>query len=280
MYSLIKVLVILFVTAVVAGCKVAVIVVEGGEVQSIGSGTCLEGTICIVEVNDTNFSETFTAVPNLRWRFVKWNSGEGFFCGDSTNPRCVLSTVEFDGNEGIETIIASDQSFYLMPIFEPIFEPVLGTVTVDGKEWAQVDSFANLSWNDINAVCPEGVCSGVLNGYDMTGWTWASFDDVSALFNHYIVTDEAEVIQDCRAGDEFINDGWRTMLNDRGYRFYIAGFLDSKSQDEPGKWAIARFANYDEYHFYFADECRVQIDYEFLAQDSGDFMGAFFWRMN
>ena len=183
MSSLVKVLVILFVTALVAGCKVAVIVVEGGEVQSIGSGTCLEGTICIVEVNDTNFSETFTAVPNPGQHFIKWNSGEGFFCGDSTNPTCVLSTVGTDGNEGMEAIIASDQTFYLMPIFEPVLEP--DTVTVDDKEWAQVDQFTNLSWNDINAVCPAGVCSGVLNGYDMTGWTWATVGEFEQLIIAY-----------------------------------------------------------------------------------------------
>jgi hypothetical protein len=53
--------------------------------------------------------------------------------------------------------------------------PITDTVTADGKEWAQVDLFLNLSWYDINAVCPEGVCSdgGMLNGYDMTGWLWA-----------------------------------------------------------------------------------------------------------
>ncbi len=181
MSSLVKVLVILFVTAVVAGCKVAVIVVEGGEVQSIGSGTCLEGTICIVEVNDTNFSETFTAVPNPGQHFIKWNSGEGFFCGDSTNPTCVLSTVGTDGNEGMEAIIATDQTFYLMPIFGS----GLATVTVDGREWAQVDQFSNLSWNDINAVCPAGVCSGILNGYNMTGWTWASVGEFEQLISAY-----------------------------------------------------------------------------------------------
>jgi hypothetical protein len=49
--------------------------------------------------------------------------------------------------------------------------------------------FTNLSWNDINAICPSGVCvdGGVLNGYAMTGWTWASIDEVSALFNSFLI---------------------------------------------------------------------------------------------
>lgn len=65
--------------------------------------------------------------------------------------------------------------------------PITDMVTVDGKEWAQADLFANLSWSQIDAVCPGGVCgTGTLNGYDMAGWTWASGSDVSGLFNHYI----------------------------------------------------------------------------------------------
>lgn len=69
-------------------------------------------------------------------------------------------------------------------------EPITAAdiVSVDGKDWAQVDLFTFLSWNDINAVCPSGVCvdGGMLNGHTMTGWTWASVDDVNAMFNVYL----------------------------------------------------------------------------------------------
>lgn len=48
--------------------------------------------------------------------------------------------------------------------------------------WAQIDLFKNLSWNEISAVCPPptGECreGGILNGLDMTGMTWASWDEV------------------------------------------------------------------------------------------------------
>jgi hypothetical protein len=50
--------------------------------------------------------------------------------------------------------------------------PITGAdaMTVDGTDWAQVDLFTNLSWNDINAYCPGGVCdTGRLNGNDMEG---------------------------------------------------------------------------------------------------------------
>jgi hypothetical protein len=62
-------------------------------------------------------------------------------------------------------------------------------IIVDGKEWLQPKDFTDLSWNDINAVCPAaagGVCSGSLNLIDVTGYTWAALDQVNALFNAII----------------------------------------------------------------------------------------------
>lgn len=214
MFPLFRVLVIIFITGLVVGCKVAVMVVEGGAVHSIGSGTCAEGTICIIEVNDTSFNEVFTAIPKVGWAFVKWNTGGSFFCADSANPRCVLSTVGTDAIEGIASIIASEQTFYLMPVFRPVISDV---VSVAGKEWAQVDLFTNLTWYHMNTVCPEGLCAGILNGYDMTGWTWASIEDINTLFNYYIGSDvlgpgpEIYSEVDAEWTPAFFGDGWRSL---------------------------------------------------------------------
>jgi hypothetical protein len=60
------------------------------------------------------------------------------------------------------------------------------TVIRGNREWLQPAAFTNLSWNDISAVCPAGECSGNLNGIDLNGWTWASVDQVNALFNSYL----------------------------------------------------------------------------------------------
>jgi hypothetical protein len=66
--------------------------------------------------------------------------------------------------------------------------PITDTVTVDGKDWAQVDLFVGLAWSDINNVCPGGVCgNGTLMGFDMLGWTWASTEDLNNIFNYYSV---------------------------------------------------------------------------------------------
>lgn len=75
-------------------------------------------------------------------------------------------------------------------------------VTVDGVEWAQVDLFSNLSWEDMSVVCPGGVCGpGTLNGYDMDGMVWATLADVYSLFNYYIGSDVLEV-----GGDSFYSE--------------------------------------------------------------------------
>lgn len=93
------------------------------------------------------------------------------------------------------------------------------TVTVDGKEWAQPGLFTNLSWNDINAVCPAGVCTGNLNGYDVNGWKWASTNDMYDLFNHYFGTNilgsgvENYSEDGSTWGPAFYADGWRYTAN-------------------------------------------------------------------
>jgi hypothetical protein len=50
-----KFLLLLSIAALVVGCKLAVIVVEGSEVQSNGSGTCVASSICVVDVSNPYF---------------------------------------------------------------------------------------------------------------------------------------------------------------------------------------------------------------------------------
>lgn len=107
-------------------------------------------------------------------------------------------------------------------------------VDVDEFEWAQVDLFTNLSWNDINAVCPNGTCGvGSLGGYSMFGWKWASADEVNSLFNYYISRDELGAgpdrfleIESSGASALFL-DGWRpTSVFSDGVN-EVAGALSS-----------------------------------------------------
>jgi len=181
-------------SVMMAGCKIAVMVLEGGEVQSTSSGTCIAGTNCIVEVDDTNFSETFTAVPDTGWYFEKWNSGNGFLCGESTDPACFVSNEKANETDlGTLGLIRSDTTYYLMPVFwrKP------PTISAGGKEWLRPEEFPYTA-EQVRAICPgpDGVCTGSLEVrhlrglagggmFNLSGYIWASSEEVSALFNAY-----------------------------------------------------------------------------------------------
>jgi hypothetical protein len=190
----IKTMSVVVILGLLAGCKIAVMVVEGGEVQVDPlfnpASTCSEGTICIHEINDTSYTQSFFAVPKPGWRFVKWSGGDNFLCSNNTSSVCEVTNAFLAGNDVAEEIVASPKTYYLMPLFEPL-TTIGATVAMNGKAWAPMSGFGNLSWDDINAVCPAtngGHClvGGKLMEYDMTGWTWASVDDVNALLNSYL----------------------------------------------------------------------------------------------
>ena len=228
-----KFLLLMSIAAVMVGCKLAVIVVEGGKVRSTRSGFCR--SICVVDVSDPYFSDTFGAVPDEGWYFQKWNLGSGFFCSGSTEPTCPLSFEGHEESEVVEEMVASSELFYLMPVFKPRKD----NIAVNGKEWLQPDLFLGLSWNEINAVCPAGRCSGVLNGHDMNGWTWASVNDIKALFNYYVGTNELGPGTDffwevnSEWAPTFFSDGWMdTDLVPQLYIKAVEGLLRDLRDDE------------------------------------------------
>jgi len=172
--------------ALVSGCKLAMIVVEGGSVESsTGTRDCAEGQICLYNITDTTFDEVFTARPKSGWRFTRWNSGGDFFCADTTTTTCVLSNVAFAGNAFVDAIIATDKTFYAQPVFETIPDKV----TIPGAgTWYQPDLFTGLTWDQITSVCPAGsTCppGSTLAGQDMTGCSLGFVFDVNNLFNFF-----------------------------------------------------------------------------------------------
>jgi hypothetical protein len=176
---------LLGITAVVAACKLAVIVVEGGAVDSMNSGSCVEGKICLHSVTDPDYNETFIALPKSGWVFEKWASGRRFFCGGSTDPECHLSAQGHGIDELIGSIIASDETFYLMPVFKQTsgYPPIVG----GDKEWLQPADYVEYSPRRVEAICPppSGACSGSLpnSSFDLTGYYWASLEDIAELLN-------------------------------------------------------------------------------------------------
>ena len=63
-----------------------------------------------------------------------------------------------------------------------------GAVVVNGREWRQLTEVAGFTWSQVATVCnsESGACSGSLGGVSFDGWTWASNQDVQALFEELI----------------------------------------------------------------------------------------------
>ena len=242
---LIRLTLFLGVFTAISGCKLAVIVAEGGEVQSLSSGVCAAGRVCVHQISDTSYSERFTAAPDAGWEFVKWSTGGGFFCEGSTDPICELSLSGTEGVAAIEQIVASSKTFYIMPIFECMVGcvglPITDTVTVGGKEWAQPDLFSGITGQQVAARCPEGICgeNTVLNGWSMDGWQWASVDDVNTLFNTFLSgyslgpgPDRVQVPWDTYLLESIFEAGFRPTLFDEGIHRFLVGLTSDGFVDE------------------------------------------------
>lgn len=100
-----------------SGCKIRVAVPEGGKViAESGNYECLAGEVCLIDVYDVYFDETFIADPDAGWKFVGWKKRLRGLCGGRDQP-CHLTTKAFLGNEVLMMILESDKVFYLKPVF-------------------------------------------------------------------------------------------------------------------------------------------------------------------
>ncbi len=110
---------LVFLVVVLTGCKLVIIVPEGGSVAS-GSGEedCAESASCVIEVNAADFQDIFIAIPASGYKFVQWSHDS--VCADRQNPVCPTSNVEYAGIPDAMAAINSDAEFYLRPIFTPV----------------------------------------------------------------------------------------------------------------------------------------------------------------
>jgi hypothetical protein len=95
----------------------------------------------------------------------------------------------------------------------------INSIIVNGRTWAQPTQFVTeggLSWNAVNAACPEGVCEGTLNGYNVTGWTWATQTDMAELFYHY--HEDNEFLDSGRNYWSMKNSPWAPKFFDDGWK--------------------------------------------------------------
>ncbi|MBN7798211.1 S8 family peptidase [Parahaliea mediterranea] len=164
-----QILVAGLVLSALGGCKVRIDVPEGGRVETeSGRYQCDEGTVCELDVRDTDFDERFLAVADGEHVFRGWRRGDGHFCGGSLDA-CALSTTGFPGNASLMEVLRSEQVFHLAPVFEPAeFYPVAGTVTVAAQSRADGDvndAIASYTPNDLPSQAQPVSNPATIGGY-------------------------------------------------------------------------------------------------------------------
>lgn len=265
-----RLITLLVIAALTSGCKLAVVATSGGQVTSLsGNLDCGGASLCEFEVTDLGFSETLTAVPAAGYVFEHWQGGQGFVCGGSTDPVCPVSNTGWSGNPVAALIVASDTLFHAMPIFRfvgkdtdgdgladyldadddndgvldvddacpLVADPACGgdEIVVGDQTWYQPALFIGVTWQEIDALCSGGPCTGSLNGYDLTGWNWASVTDLASLGPFYEAVDPAS---DCLA-ETFRLYGWQETNTTMGsWVFSIAGWTDNEFAPGETAWAF------------------------------------------
>ena len=117
-----KLFVCLAISAVLSGCKLAVISTPFGDISSSNPAhNCTGGNVCEIALV-AGFNETFTATAKPGYQFVKWQVGAGadngnFQCANSTNPAC---TVALPNDANGAAIAALPDIGFLMPLFKQL----------------------------------------------------------------------------------------------------------------------------------------------------------------
>ena len=133
---------------VTCGCRLEVIVPEGGRVTSAsGNYDCGEALTCQNDITDNNFEEAFTAIPSAGYRFVGWSKTRSNVC-EGIEGTCELS-LRILPISLQNRILSSDSVARLTPVFEATNIPqevsVSGSLTV--PEVAILDSDTNNNEN-------------------------------------------------------------------------------------------------------------------------------------
>lgn len=94
-------------------------------------------------------------------------------------------------------------------------------VVIDGKDWAPMRSLGNVSYQTLDAYfdtgtgrCDHDDC--VINGFDVSDYTWASYDDVRLMFESYlgvaIPIDPSTTLGNTQILDPWALDGFSSLL--------------------------------------------------------------------
>jgi antitoxin component YwqK of YwqJK toxin-antitoxin module len=144
-----KILVTFLVLLAISGCKLKIIVPEGGYITTLSANhLCQSSEACVIEVNSTDFDETFVAIANAGYFFRKWEKSESSLCGGSVE-NCRLATRSFRGNKPLMAMLDSDATFKLKPIF------MLGECEQATQEWVERDGDEQVNYRGQATGCPD-----------------------------------------------------------------------------------------------------------------------------
>ncbi len=120
-----------------------------------------------------------------------------------------------------------------------VFSINTNAVVIDGKEWYQPSALSGISWQQFNAICPNGNCSGTLQSEDLTGWTWANVSEVNALFKTFVdLTVNSGVVNKVEANSTWA-PAFQNVFNTAGNSSIVSGWTRStiSSSGDPNAFA-------------------------------------------
>jgi len=213
---------LLIVALILPACKIQVDVPVGGSVEILDYDViyelCPENSHCVREVRDSNIIWTFIAVPNEGYEFVEWARGDRHLFGGETG-MVSLGSPEAQGNKQLESLLKSDETFYLRPVFaldgfntDPIGLPVLYQLDCDTCEGPQqIDWPASIEYQrNLHLWGDGGAFEGVLtlgtfvlyaNDYDYQIENVVALDDRDESIASFVNVYEGQVI---RKGEQLL----------------------------------------------------------------------------
>lgn len=139
-----RLVMVLLLLGLLAGCKLTIKVPVGGEVSSDGGIVCSAGQQCEIDISTTTFDHVFTASAAAGYAFTGWIDGEYFLCSGSLEDCRVRSNI-FAGIPFLEALLDGDLEVILAPHFDrvegldpPSFQSAFGPgtqVQEDGTGW-------------------------------------------------------------------------------------------------------------------------------------------------
>ena len=146
--------------AMLSGCFIRLIGTPGGVVgtQSGNYPNCAEGASCPdIPMIDSNFNETFVAVPAAGYRFAHWKRSNKYLFGCNTDPQATIETSGFPGSP-LEQFLGDPLVTFMSPVFR--------------STGAEIYYSTDFECNDINAATLGDGWVSYVNVFEADGVTY------------------------------------------------------------------------------------------------------------